>query len=504
MEEEEQKEKAEEQEQQRRQQELQQQQQRKQQVKVVTTKSCFNLSESTPFSKKIQKVPLQPSSLPHRPSVSSALKTQLTFFQQTHLDEQVNLFDILRESPQAAENAGNNHQSRSLPSLHIGSNDLDAFTRSGVTGRLMKSPELYNDKSMALALAALLHSVFRFENEFSVNNNENKNSDVVLGHSLDSQASVATMSKSHETEPNTFVAESAVDAARRRHSFSVFTSSLSNLFIDGLNKLKNNKQSESLRESIARSNDIHQSVHACLVSSKTRFQQTDGHNWTEQQKILFSQIDRLMMVVQTIYNHRMNNADANKDLNGEQDLQNQRYQPQQDLNNDSASSENLVIDLDLTQVLLAIDRILTFAPPFLNQRVTLTSAQERLMSEAALLAILDRLSRGRMENQRILPKDAVMTGLNHYIGEIMDIAAASSSAADVVHPGPHVRFHDSVALNRVGKGKLAPVNSVVNSNSAVASQLLSSTSSSAKKRGVKDLKRRTYPEVGISFKSSRF
>jgi hypothetical protein len=124
---------------------------------------------------------------------------------------------------------------------------------------------------------------------------------------------------------------------------------------------------------------------------------------TIEQRAMWAEIDRLMTLVQAI-------CIARGELS--------ELPPTYD---EVANQTRTVHSLELNHVLSAIDRVVHFAPRLFNQTVTLTDSQERVISAAALTALIERLMAGRkeFENQRAEPSNTTKLGtLNTLVDQI--------------------------------------------------------------------------------------
>ncbi|KAG0172136.1 hypothetical protein DFQ28_004288 [Apophysomyces sp. BC1034] len=118
---------------------------------------------------------------------------------------------------------------------------------------------------------------------------------------------------------------------------------------------------------------------------------------------LWSELDRLMDAVHRLAHDRLEAPPPAYDDHSHE-IQNEKPPPGYDLSmrkdrvSSTAQSEKTQRDLD--NLLSAIDRLSDVAPRLNNQRVALTDRQASEMAAAAVGKVVERLSRGRMDNQR--------------------------------------------------------------------------------------------------------
>lgn len=114
-----------------------------------------------------------------------------------------------------------------------------------------------------------------------------------------------------------------------------------------------------------------------------------------EQQALWAEIDRLMVLVQTICSIRK-----------QQPHQPPSYEEAMEMSklDSKPAIKGRISSDELTQVLSAIDRVIRMAPRLDNQSVLLNARQEKVMSAAALTALIDRLNRGKenFQSQRAI------------------------------------------------------------------------------------------------------
>ncbi|KAI8999455.1 hypothetical protein BC832DRAFT_211866 [Gaertneriomyces semiglobifer] len=149
-----------------------------------------------------------------------------------------------------------------------------------------------------------------------------------------------------------------------------------------------------------------------MSAVQTHRQQVQLADLRPDQQTLWAEIDRLMVLVQAICSTRQQSASpstaAEPRLSAVKSTQPPSYQEVLDMGGKVAHSKEkghrLSID-ELGQVVSAIDRVFRTAPRLDNQSVLLNARQEKVMSAAALTALIDRLNRGKepYQTQRATP-----------------------------------------------------------------------------------------------------
>ncbi|KNC98285.1 uncharacterized protein SPPG_06682 [Spizellomyces punctatus DAOM BR117] len=128
----------------------------------------------------------------------------------------------------------------------------------------------------------------------------------------------------------------------------------------------------------------------------------DVNTLTPEQRVLWAEIDRLMDLIETI-------CATPKDVPSHPPTYEEALGIQK--KGGLSTGKPRLSNDELGQVFAAIDRVLKMAPRLDDQSVLLNPRQEKIMSGAALLALIDRLNRGKenFQNQRAVP-----TGRNRY------------------------------------------------------------------------------------------
>ncbi|KAI8813724.1 hypothetical protein BJ742DRAFT_767296 [Cladochytrium replicatum] len=149
----------------------------------------------------------------------------------------------------------------------------------------------------------------------------------------------------------------------------------------------------------------------------------DVQNWrpqidlnvaSEETRALWNEIDRLMLLVQAICQERRRSrleirqsplptyeealsAGASSNVTSKS--------PRKEFGDAIQDEKGRAIrdEIDLGDVVDAIERVMNLAPRMLDQSVALNDRQQRMMSNAQLTALVDRLSRGRFHDQRASP-----------------------------------------------------------------------------------------------------
>ncbi|KAI9100554.1 hypothetical protein DFS34DRAFT_592441 [Phlyctochytrium arcticum] len=118
---------------------------------------------------------------------------------------------------------------------------------------------------------------------------------------------------------------------------------------------------------------------------------------TPEQRLLWAEIDRLMDLIDNVCAPRQRGKTEPPTY---EEALNAKAAPKMVGDGEKAKA-SISVD-ELGSVMSAIDRVLQMAPRLNDQAVSLNSRQEKSMSAAALLALIDRLNRGKetYQNQR--------------------------------------------------------------------------------------------------------
>ncbi|KAL1918728.1 uncharacterized protein VTP21DRAFT_2750 [Calcarisporiella thermophila] len=113
---------------------------------------------------------------------------------------------------------------------------------------------------------------------------------------------------------------------------------------------------------------------------------------------------------------------------------------------------------DLECVLSAIERVQLVVPPMDDQRVELTDRQVKEISVAAIAKLIDRLSRGRLEEQRAIAPPSKLETLNKLIELIRQVAGGMDDQRVVMSAKLERRMEEAklhAVLDRFDRGRMA-------------------------------------------------
>ncbi|ORY50757.1 hypothetical protein BCR33DRAFT_780680 [Rhizoclosmatium globosum] len=128
------------------------------------------------------------------------------------------------------------------------------------------------------------------------------------------------------------------------------------------------------------------SNHAKEIAQLQSLSLTEQVNLSPEQKTLWIEIDKMMALVQTLCLNRCHILEKPPSYESAEAVALRR------------DSSILSIE-ELHSVAAAIERVVRMAPKLFDQTVTLSARQERLMDEAALTGLIDRLFHGREDFQ---------------------------------------------------------------------------------------------------------
>ncbi|KAJ3277928.1 hypothetical protein HK104_002836 [Borealophlyctis nickersoniae] len=161
---------------------------------------------------------------------------------------------------------------------------------------------------------------------------------------------------------------------------------------------------------------------------------------SEQQRNLWQEIDRLMMLVQTVCALRRRKISMPPTY---EEALKAFPRDHKEKSKNRASSTSAISVEELGRIVDAIDRVMTAAPPFDDQSVALSSRQQRLMSAAQLSALIQRLNRGKekFQDQRADPSTSKFNTLHQLVDQITAAGQRSLSNQRVeITPGQRKRM----------------------------------------------------------------
>lgn len=236
--------------------------------------------------------------------------------------------------------------------------------------------------------------------------------------------------------------------------------------IDGLNtnmqKLKNTVVDELLLVS-GNNSSLTVDDYKRLQGTITQVQQSSGGSLVtdEASKELWVELETLMLTVSSICSYRASSpapAPINEILRSKSSVDFSLFvkpgfpsigrKSDVSFSTSSTSSFGPTIPAELKLVVIAIERVFKSTPPYFNQIVFRTRDEENLISAAVLGSIVERLSRGRLENQR-----AAMDSISSIIEKIV---AAGRHSLENQRTGFSERSVKLVELGKLGE-KIADV-----------------------------------------------
>ncbi|RHZ79050.1 hypothetical protein Glove_152g46 [Diversispora epigaea] len=214
---------------------------------------------------------------------------------------------------------------------------------------------------------------------------------------------------------------------------------------------------------VSNDEDIYNTLHKEVTTLQDRSASLSLQKNVEDERLAtWNEIDRLMEIVASLCRDRSNMdpppSYSNEFYNFKDKEQVTGVDPPK------YSSLNIRVDNEKTQrdlenVISAIDRVYDVAPQLNNQRVELNSRQKRELTAAALSTAIQKLSRGRLEEQRAESSTVIKyQTLNHLVDQISK-AAERSFVDQRVELSPRQARHIEVAklngvIERLEKNRL--------------------------------------------------
>ncbi|CAG8506757.1 6904_t:CDS:2 [Cetraspora pellucida] len=212
--------------------------------------------------------------------------------------------------------------------------------------------------------------------------------------------------------------------------------------------------SEEILQS-ASSEDIYSTLHKEVTNLQSRRASLNIYkNVTDERLATWNEIDRLMEIVASLCHERSNNDPPPEYSNNltEEDNEAVVDPPKYPLvgGNLKIKIDNEKTKLDLDNVISAIDRVYNVAPQLNNQRVELNSRQKKRLTAAALSNVIQKLSRGRLEGQRVDSSSIVKyQTLNRLVDQINKAAERSFVDQRVELSPRQIRQHEVAKLNGI-------------------------------------------------------
>jgi hypothetical protein len=172
---------------------------------------------------------------------------------------------------------------------------------------------------------------------------------------------------------------------------------------------------------------------------------------TDERLATWNEIDRLMEIVATLCRDRSNiDPPPRYSYNGDEKYGSTLIDPPKYSSISTNKMDNEKTKLDLDNVISAIERVYYVAPQLNNQRVELNPRQKKELTAAALSSAIQKLSRGRYEEQRAEPTLVMKyQTLNCLVNQIQKSAARSLVDQRVELSPRQVRDFEVAKLNVV-------------------------------------------------------
>ncbi|CAG8591200.1 6193_t:CDS:2 [Racocetra fulgida] len=212
--------------------------------------------------------------------------------------------------------------------------------------------------------------------------------------------------------------------------------------------------SEEILQSTS-NDDIYSTLHKEVTTLQNRRASLNLYNnVTDERLATWNEIDRLMEVVAALCHERSNNDPPPEYSNNLTEGDNEAIvdPPKYPLvsGNLNINIDNEKTKLDLDNVISAIDRVYNVAPQLNNQRVELSPRQKKRLTAATLSNVIQKLSRGRLEEQRADSSSIVKyQTLNRLVDQINKAAERSFVDQRVELSPRQIRQHEVAKLNGI-------------------------------------------------------
>jgi hypothetical protein len=226
--------------------------------------------------------------------------------------------------------------------------------------------------------------------------------------------------------------------------------------ISGNSNSNINPGSHSAEELLHKVNDdnIYSTLHKEVTTLQNRRASLSHQSQTADERLAtWNEIDRLMEIVASLCRDRSNidpppKYSYNSEENGSSLTEPPKYSSISTNKINKMDSEKTKVDLE--NVISAIERVYYVAPQLNNQRVELNSRQKKELTAAALSSAIQKLSRGRYEEQRAEPTLVMKyQTLNCLVNQIQKSAARSFVNQRVELSPRQVRDFEVAKLNGV-------------------------------------------------------